>query len=293
MGKVDGRMTGVRLAQTGLAVNGVLALIKLVAGVVGHSYALVADAVESFADLFSGVVVWSGVRIAAREADADHPFGHGKAEALAALVVGLLLVGAAVGIALKAVAEIRTPHHAPAPFTLGVLVGVVVVKEWLFRYVFRGGRALGSSAVTADAWHHRSDAITSLFAFVGISVALLGGPGWEAADDVAALLASGLIAATGVRILRPAVDELMDRAPDPSFLDTASAAALAVPGVRAIEKLRGRKLGRYYLLDLHVQADPALSLHEAHILSGMVKSSIRDRLPMVRNVLVHMEPHEP
>lgn len=293
MGKVDGRMTGVRLAQTGLAVNGVLALIKLVAGVVGHSYALVADAVESLADLFSGVVVWSGVRIAAREADADHPFGHGKAEALAALVVGLLLVGAAVGIALKAVAEIRTPHHAPAPFTLGVLVGVVVVKEWLFRYVFRGGRALGSSAVTADAWHHRSDAITSLFAFVGISVALLGGPGWEAADDVAALLASGLIAATGVRILRPAVDELMDRAPDPSFLDTASAAALAVPGVRAIEKLRGRKLGRYYLLDLHVQADPALSLHEAHILSGMVKSSIRDRLPMVRNVLVHMEPHEP
>lgn len=293
MGKVDGRMTGVRLAQTGLAVNGVLALIKLVAGVVGHSYALVADAVESFADLFSGVVVWSGVRIAAREADADHPFGHGKAEALAALVVGLLLVGAAVGIALKAVAEIRTPHHAPAPFTLGVLVGVVVVKEWLFRYVFRGGRALGSSAITADAWHHRSDAITSLFAFVGISVALLGGPGWEAADDVAALLASGLIAATGVRILRPAVDELMDRAPDPSFLDTASAAALAVPGVRAIEKLRGRKLGRYYLLDLHVQADPALSLHEAHILSGMVKSSIRDRLPMVRNVLVHMEPHEP
>lgn len=293
MGKVDGRMTGVRLAQTGLAVNGVLALIKLVAGVVGHSYALVADAVESFADLFSGVVVWSGVRIAAREADADHPFGHGKAEALAALVVGLLLVGAAVGIALKAVAEIRTPHHAPAPFTLGVLVGVVIVKEWLFRYVFRGGRALGSSAITADAWHHRSDAITSLFAFVGISVALLGGPGWEAADDVAALLASGLIAATGVRILRPAVDELMDRAPDPSFLDTASAAALAVPGVRAIEKLRGRKLGRYYLLDLHVQADPALSLHEAHILSGMVKSSIRDRLPMVRNVLVHMEPHEP
>jgi cation diffusion facilitator family transporter len=291
MEKVEGRITGVRLAQTGLVVNGLLALVKLVAGVVGHSYALVADAVESFADLFSGVVVWSGVRIAAREADADHPFGHGKAEALAAMGVGLLLVGAAVGIALKAFQEIRTPHHAPAPFTLGVLVGVVVIKEWLFRYVFRGGQALGSSAVTADAWHHRSDAITSLFAFVGISIALLGGPGWESADDVAALLASGLIAATGVRILRPAVDELMDRAPDPSFLDTAAAAARAVPGVRAIEQLRGRKLGPYYLLDLHVQADPALSLHDAHVLSGMVKSAIRDRMPMVRNVLVHMEPH--
>lgn len=287
------RPRGVRLAQIGLAVNGILALAKLVAGVLGNSYALIADATESFADLFSSLVVWGGVQIANRAADEDHPFGHGKAEALAAAVVGLMLVAAAIGIAVMAVREIITPHHAPAPFTLAVLVGVILVKEGLFRFVLQGATEIGSTAVAADAWHHRSDAITSAAAFLGISVALVGGPGWEAADDAAALLASCLILFNAVGVMRPAVDELMDRAPEANLLRAASEAALAVPGVRAIEKLRGRKAGARYLLDLHVQAAPDLSLHDAHILSGIVKSAIRRRLPTVENVLVHMEPFEP
>lgn len=287
------RLRGVRLAQVGLAVNGTLALAKLVAGVVGNSYALIADATESFADLFSSLVVWGGVQIANRAADEDHPFGHGKAEALAAAVVGLMLVAAAIGIGVMASREIITPHHAPAPFTLAVLVGVILVKEGLFRFVLKGAAEIGSTAVAADAWHHRSDAITSGAAFLGISVALVGGPGWEAADDVAALLASCLILFNAVGVIRPAVDELMDRAPEAELLRAASEAALAVPGVLAIEKLRGRKAGARYLLDLHVQAAPDLSLHDAHILSGIVKSAIRRRLPMVENVLVHMEPFEP
>lgn len=286
------RPRGVRLAQLGLAVNGVLALVKLVAGVLGNSYALIADATESFADLFSSLVVWGGVSIASRAADEDHPFGHGKAEALAAAVVGLMLIGAATGIGIKAVQEIITPHHAPAPFTLIVLVGVVLVKEGLFRFVLKGAGEIGSTAVAADAWHHRSDAITSAAAFLGIGVALLGGPGWESADDVAALLASGLIAYNGLGVMRPAVDELMDRAPEPALLQAASEAALAVPGVLAIEKLRGRKAGARYFLDVHVQAAESLSLREAHTLSGIVKSAIRRRLPAVENVLVHMEPFE-
>lgn len=284
---------GVRLAQLGMVVNGLLALAKLVAGLVGNSYALVADAVESFADLFSGLVVWSGVQVASRAPDEDHPFGHGKAEALATAVVGLMLLAAAVGIAIQAVREIITPHHAPAPFTLVVLVAVVLVKEGLFRFVLRGATAVQSSAIAADAWHHRSDAITSAAAFIGISIALVGGEGWEPADDVAALLASGLILFNGLGILRPAIDELMDRAPEAALLERAGALALGVEGVRAIEKLRGRKAGSRYLLDLHVQADPALSLHQAHILGGMVKSAIRASLPQVEQVLVHMEPHEP
>jgi cation diffusion facilitator family transporter len=283
----------IRLTQLGLVVNGLLASIKLLAGIVGHSQALVADATESFADLFSSAVVWGGVQIAGRGPDEDHPFGHGKAEALAAGVVGVMLLVAALAIAIGAFREIVRPHQVPAPFTLGVLVGVVLVKEVLFRVVRRGAAAIGSYAVTADAWHHRSDAITSAAAFVGISVALIGGPGWEAADDVAALAASVIVVFNGIRVLRPAVDELMDRAPDAVLLDTVSRAALSVPGVLAIEKLRGRKHGRQYFLDIHVQADSGLSLRDAHILSGKVKTAIRTAQPMVENVLVHMEPFEP
>lgn len=281
---------GVRLAQVGLVVNGLLASIKLAAGVLGNSYALIADATESFADLFSSVAVWGGVTIAARAPDETHPFGHGRAEALAAALVGLLLVLAAVGITVASIREIVTPHHLPAPYTLAVLAGVIVVKETLFRFVLKGAHEIESSAVAADAWHHRSDAITSAAAFIGISVALLGGEGWESADDVAALVAAGIIGYNGVRILKPAVDEVMDRAPQRDMLERVTAAAMAVPGVRATEKLRGRKHGPRWLLEIHVQADPALSLHDAHILGGKVKSAIRAAVPAVEQVLVHMEP---
>ncbi|MEJ7812940.1 MAG: cation diffusion facilitator family transporter, partial [Gemmatimonadaceae bacterium] len=283
---------GIRSAQTGLLVNATLALAKLVAGVVGHSYALIADAVESTADIFSSLVVWTGLSIAARPADDDHPFGHGKAEALAAAVVGLMLFGAAVGILIAATREIVTPHHAPAPFTLVVLVVVIIVKESLFRSVLRVGSELESTAVTADAWHHRSDVLTSAAAFVGIGIALLGGPGWESADDWAAVLAAGIIAFNGVRIIRPAIADLMDRAPDATLIGRVGAAAAAVPDVRAIEKLMVRKAGLGYYVDLHVQADPEMSLHDAHILSGRVKSAIRDAVPSALSVLIHMEPYE-
>jgi cation diffusion facilitator family transporter len=284
---------GVRLAQLGLAVNGLLAFVKLVAGVVGHSQALIADATESFTDLFSSVVVWGGVRIAGRAPDASHPFGHGKAEALAAGVVALMLLGASVGIAISAIREILRPQQVPAPFTLAVLVGVVLVKEVLFRVVRRGAVATESQAVHADAWHHRSDAITSLAAFIGISVALLGGPGWESADDVAAVLASGIILYNGIQVLRPAVDELMDRAPDSALLHRIAGAATAVPGVLAIEKLRGHKHGRHYFLEIHVQADPGLTLRDAHLLGHQVKAAISAAEPAVEDVLVHMEPFIP
>lgn len=281
-----------RTAQVGMLVNAVLAGIKLVAGVLGSSYALIADGVESTADIFSSLIVWGGLRIASRSADDDYPFGYGKAEPIAAAVVGLMLIAAAIGIAIESVREIRVPHHAPAPFTLAVLVGVVLVKEVLYRRVFRVGADVGSTAVKADAWHHRSDAITSAAAFVGISIALIGGPGWEPADDWAALLASAVIAYNGIGALRPAVADLMDRAPAEAMLARVSAAAMGVRGVCAIEKLKVRKAGLGYWVDLHVQADPRLPLEEAHVLSGMVKSAIRQALPEVAGALIHMEPYE-
>ncbi len=283
---------GIRSAQTGLLINAVLAITKLVAGIAGNAYVLIADAVESTADIFSSLVVWGGLRIASREADDDYPFGYGKAEPLAAAVVAIMLIGAAIGISLEAIREIRTPHHSPAPFTLGVLVAVILVKELLFRRVKAVGDEVHSTAVKADAWHHRSDAITSLAAFVGISIALLGGPGWESADDWAALVAAGVIVTNALLLLRPSIHDLMDRRPSAVVLEQISRAALGTSEVRAIEKLQVRKVGLTYQVHLHVQADPLLSLHDAHVLSGRVKGAIRASVPEVAGVLIHMEPHE-
>lgn len=283
---------GIRSAQLGMLVNTGLAVIKLVAGIVGNSYALVADAVESTADIFSSLIVWSGLSVASRDPDETYPFGYGKAESLAAAIVALMLLGAAVGISIEAVREIVTPHHAPAAWTLVVLVAVVIVKAILSSRVGGVGRTIGSTAVQADAWHHMSDAITSAAAFVGISVAVIGGPGWEAADDWAALVASGIIVYNGISMLRPAIADLMDRSAGPEVLVPVRRAAESVPGVLATEKLAMRRTGMTYRVTIHVQTDPEMPLHEAHVLSGKVKSAIRMAVPQVQSVLVHMEPYE-
>jgi cation diffusion facilitator family transporter len=288
----DAVQRGMRTALIGMCVNAGLAVVKITAGTIGQSQALIADGIESTADLFSSLVVWSGLRIASRSADEHYPFGYGKAEALAAALVGLLLFLAAAAIAVESIHQILTPHFTPRPFTLLVLVGVILVKEVWFRRVRRLGEDVGSTVVSADAWHHRSDAVTSAAAFVGITVALIGGPGWESADDWGALLASGVIVWNAVGVVRPAVHDLMDRAPSDAMLARVGVAASAVPGVRAIEKLKVRKVGMGYYVDLHVQADPQMALHDAHVLSGMVKSAIRSAVPEVHGALIHMEPYE-
>ena len=288
----ESSIRGIRVAQAGLVINVLLVLVKLASGIVGHTYALVADAAESSVDIFSSLIVWRGLTIAAKPADDDHPFGHGRAEALAAAVVALTLMLAAVGIALAAIREILTPHQIPHRFTLFVAAGVILIKEALYRVVLRVGDQMGSSAVQADAWHHRSDAISSGAAFVGIALARLGGPGWESADDWAALVAAAVIAVNGIVLLRSAIDDLMDRVPDGPVVADIARAATSVPGVLAIEKLKVRRLGTDYYVDLHVQADPQLSLFDAHILSGKVKAAIRRAVPAVSGASIHMEPYE-
>lgn len=281
---------GIRAAQLGLAVNIALVLIKLVAGILGNSYALIADAVESTTDLFSSVVVWAGLQIAARPPSEEHPYGLGKAESLAAAVVALMLLAAAIGIAVAACREIVTPHHSPAPFTLFVVAGVVLVKEVLFRRVLAIGDEIGSTAVVGDAWHHRSDAITSAAAFVGIGLAVWGGKGWESADDWAALFASLIIGFNGVRLMRLALGELLDRAPPAVVSDQIIAASHSVDGVLATEKLRVRKSGINYFVDLHVQVDPMMTIYAAHIVGGKVKGAIRRAVPSAVDILLHIEP---
>ncbi|MGQ0643426.1 MAG: cation diffusion facilitator family transporter [Gemmatimonadaceae bacterium] len=289
-------LRGVRAAQFGVLLNVALAAAKFVAGLIGNSYALVADAVESAADSLGSIIVWGGLSYASRPPDEEHPFGHGKAEPLAAAVVALMLVGAAIGIALTAVRAIGAPHELPASWTLFVLVAVVLIK-WLFaRRVSAVGNEIGSTAVRVDAWHHLSDAVTSAAAFVGISLALLGSRltgniVWATADEWAALAAAAVIAYNGATLLRPALHDLMDRMPGAEIVEPVRRAAEAVPGVLAVEKLFVRKMGLAYRVTIHVQADPAMSLEDAHRLGGRVKGAMQSAVPAVAAVLVHMEPY--
>lgn len=283
---------GVRAAQLGVLTNAALAVVKLIAGIVGNAYALVADAIESTADIVSSSVVWGGLRVAARDPDQTYPFGYGKAEPLAAAVVSLMIAGAGIGIAIEAVSGIRTPHPGPASWTLAVIVSVIVIKWWLSRRVGAVGLAIASTAVRADAGHHLSDAVTSAAAFVGIAIAVIGGEGWEVADDCAALVASMVILYNGIRMLRPAVHDLMDRAPETEDVALIERTARGVEGVCDTEKLAVRRSGMSYRVTIHVQADPDLTLHDAHALGGKVKSAIRAAVPRVQHVLIHMEPYE-
>jgi len=281
---------GLRATFAGMAVNVVLSGTKLAAGIVGHSHALVADAVESFADLFSSLVVWRGLVVAAEPADEDHPYGHGKAEPIASAIVAAMLLGAALWIALKACGEIMEPHQSPAPFTLIVLLVVVAVKEGLYRFVSHEGVAVDSSAVKSDAWHHRSDAITSVAAGIGISVSLIGGKGFEAADDVAAVAAAGVIAWNGWHLLRPALNELMDTAPSHEVIDQIRSIATTTSGVDCVEKCIVRKVGYQYFVDMHVEVEPQMTVLRSHEIAHDVKDKIRDAIPAVTDVLVHIEP---
>jgi cation diffusion facilitator family transporter len=284
---------GKRAAVAGILANTGLAVFKLVAGIAGHSYALVADAIESIADVASSSIVLRGLQVAGRDPDEQYPFGYGKAEAIAGAAVALMLFGAAIGIAIEAIREIRTPHHAPAWWTLLVLVVVMAIKVLLSRRVGTVGSEIGSTAVRTDAQHHFSDALTSAAAFVGISIAVIRGPGWEAADDWAALAASIVIAVNAVLLVRPAVADLMDRSPEPDVLADIRDTASAVAGVLAIEKLAVRRVGLGYRAVVHVQADAEMSLRDAHELGAKVTRAIHNRVPEMQSVIVHMEPYQP
>lgn len=280
----------VRTTLIGLFANALLAVIKMVAGWLGHSEALVADGVESMADVVSSVIVWRAVVVAAQPPDERHPYGHGKAEPVAALIVGLILMLAAGWIAVHAMAGAGSRDEAPKPFTLIILIAVIVIKEGLFRFVKSESVALESVAVNSDAWHHRSDAITSLAAGVGITVALVGGPDYRSADSIAAVFASGIVAWNGWKILVESFDELMDASARLETVEGIRSIASRVPGVEFVEKCIVRKTGGHYLVDMHVHVQGAMAVSEAHQIAHQVKDAVRDAWPQVLDVLVHLEP---
>ena len=282
--------TGARVALGGMVVNIVLAAAKVTAGWMGNSYVLIADGIESVLDVAGSIVIWGGLKFAARPPDATHPYGHGKAEPMAAGFVALAVLAAAFGIAIQSLREIFLPHHAPAPFTLVVLIIVVVVKEFLYRVVVRVGKDVESTAVQTDAWHHRSDALTSIAAFIGISIALIGGERWQSADAWAALFACVIIGANGWRLLFPALHEMLDTAPPGEIVANIEKAAIAATGVVNIEKCLVRKMGLSYYVDLHVGVDGNISVRDGHHIAHQVKDAIKRTDSRIADVLVHIEP---
>ncbi len=274
----------------GILVSALLAAIKGITGIVGNSYALIADAIESTTDIFSSLIVYAGIKISTLPPDSNHPYGHGKAEPLAAILVSMGLYTAAIAITIQSIREILTPHHSPEPFTLIVLILVVVTKETLFRYVNRIGKEASSIVVQTDAWHHRSDAITSAAVFVGISVALIGGEGYAAADDYSAVFASGIILFNATRLMRPALAEVMDTAPNTGLEELIREVAFGVEGVRGLDLCLVRKMGFDFYVDLHVVVDDDLSVKESHWLAHQVKDALMRANPRISDVLIHIEP---
>lgn len=282
--------SGVRAVILGVLTNLSLAVIKIATGVAGNSYALIADGIESAADIANSLVVWSGLRIAARPPDEMHPYGHGKAESIGAAIAALGLLAAAAVIATQSVREILVPHHAPEWFTLPVLLVVIAVKEVLARFVLHVGTSLESTSLRIDAWHHRSDALTSAAVLVGITVAFVGGNGYESSDDWAALLACGVIAFDGIWLLRSAVHEIMDTTVPLGTQEAIRKVAEGVEGVVRVEKIRVRKSGLALMMDIHVQVPGTMTVTESHALAHRVKDRLVGSDLRIQDVVVHIEP---
>ncbi len=282
--------SGLKVSGSAIAVNVVLALIKITTGLIGNSYALIADGIESTMDIVSSLIVWGGLRISIKPPDKSHPYGHGKAESIAGVVVAIALIIASFIIAINSIREIRTPHHTPEWYTLVVLVGVIIVKEFLFQKMTQIGDELESSALKSDAWHHRSDALTSVAAFVGISIALVGGKGYEVADDWAALLACVVILYNGVRLFLPAMNEIMDGAAPEEIEANIREISCNVEGVLEIEKCRIRKSGLGLLMDIHVVVRGDISVQQGHLIGHEVKDQLMASEMQIMDVTVHIEP---
>lgn len=275
----------------GIALNAVLAGVKFAGGFFGNTYALIADAAESALDIVSSVLVWAGFRVAARPPDANHPYGHGKAESLAALAVAVFVFAMAAWVGLRAIHEIITPHRGPRWWTLPLLAGVVAVKLWFSRRLRAAGAAAGSTGLDVEAAHHWADAVTSAAAFVGIAIALAGGPGWEAADDWAALFACVVIAYNGAGMMSRALGDVMDTAVARHFEDEVRSIALAVPGVGALHRLRVRKSGLSHFVDIQIRVDGELSVRTGHDIAHAVKDALlASAAHRISDVTVHVEP---
>ena len=284
--------SAIRTTYFSIIGNTCLALVKGLAGFFGNSYALIADAIESTTDIFSSLLVLLGLKYAKRPADENHPYGHGKIEPLVTFLVVAFLVTSATVIAYESIENINTPHKVPKPWTLIVLGVIILWKEVSYRIVLKKSRQTHSSSLRADAWHHRSDAITSIMAFIGISIALIFGKGYETADDWAALLASGFILYNSYLIFRPALGEIMDEHRYDDILDSIRTEANKVEGIVGTEKCYIRKAGMKYHIDLHAMVKADISVRDGHDIAHRLQDHLKAVIPNLEHVLIHIEPDD-
>lgn len=280
----------IRTSYFSIASNLVLAIIKGFAGIFGNSNALIADAIESTTDVFSSIFVYLGLRYAKRPADKNHPYGHGRIEPLVTFVVVAFLIATAIFIAYQSIISIQNPHGMPKSWTLYILGGIILWKEISFQLISKRSKETNSSSLKADAWHHRGDAITSIAAFIGISIALFFGEGYETADDWAALFAAGIILYNSYRIFRPALGEIMDEHTFDDLILEIRAVSTTVDGVLYTEKCFVRKVGLEYHVDLHASVDGKLTVTQGHDIAHQLKDTLRKKLPQLGHVLIHIEP---
>ncbi len=270
--------------------NVILAFVKLATGIIGNSFALIADSIESVGDVFSSIIIYLGLKFSAKPSDEDHPFGHGKVEPIISFLVVIFLIISAGLIAFQAINNLHSPQVMPKPYTLIVLACIIIYKETFFQFVRKKSKETSSTSLKADAWHHRSDAITSLAAFVGISLALLLGDGYEKIDDWAALVASLIIVVNAYFVFRPALGELLDEQKYDDFIDELRVVADSVDGVIDTEKCFIRKFGMRYVVDIHVRVSYKLSVEEGHTIGHSVQSALQDNFPHIEHVFTHVEP---
>lgn len=284
--------TAVKTIYFSIISSAILASIKWTAGFFGNSYALIADAIESTTDIVSSILVLFGIKYSGKPADKNHPYGHGRIEPLVTfLVVGFLIVSAII-ISIHAIQNIQTPHQLPKFYTLFILAGIITWKEISYRLVIRKSKETKSTSLKADAWHHRSDAITSVSAFIGITIALILGPGYESADDWAALFAALFILYNCYLIFRPALGEIMDEHTHDEIVLQIREISKKVEGVINTEKCLVRKTSMKFYIDLHITVNSELSVKDGYKISHELKKILLNEIPELSNVLIHVEPNE-
>ena len=284
-----------KVTLTGTAVNAVLVVLKLVAGILGRSSAMIADAVHSLSDFVTDIIVLLFVRISGKPLDSDHEYGHGKYETFASMIIGAILIAAGIGLmynGIRLCVESINGRELPEPtwIALGMAIVSIISKEWLYRYTIRRGKALDSSAVMANAWHHRSDAFSSMGTLVGIAGAMFLGASWRILDPIAAIIVSLLIVRSGYEIMKPNVNQLLEASLSEQDKERITTAVLSVPGIRAMHRLRTRRVGNVAAIDLHAKMDGNITLSEAHTIASEAEKKLRDLFGPASIINIHMEP---
>lgn len=284
--------TAIRAARLSFVLNIVVATTKIGVGWIGNSFAMIADGIESLADIFSSIITWFGLRYANKPPDHNHPYGHGRAEPLITFLIVGILIGSAIFIALQAITNLQSPQTSPKSFVLIVLSIIITIKEIFFRILMRKSKETSSSLLASEAWHHRSDALTSLATLIGVAIAVIFGSRFASADSWAALVAAGIIIYNAYRIFRPALSEIMDENTYHDLIDRIKGYAPEVPGILGTEKCLIRKTGMQYHVDLHAIVSSEITVRQGHDLAHQLKDHLMEKIPEIAEVLIHIEPDE-